>query len=101
MGERKTARARRPDETISGLWRGGAKWTPDDLESGTTYYDRFQTLGVQSPIGRTSTLPVNHVDRLRLDSVVGEVFYSVAGASHLRAGNGPSLPRPGAPERAP
>ena len=38
----------------------------DDLEPGTTYYYRFQAQGVKSPIGRTRTLPVGNVDRLRI-----------------------------------
>ena len=37
----------------------------DDLDPGATYYYRFQSQGVKSPIGRTRTLPVGHVDRLR------------------------------------
>lgn len=36
------------------------------LEAGTTYYYCFKVLGRRSPIGRTKTLPVGHVDRLRV-----------------------------------
>ena len=36
------------------------------LDPGTTYYYRFEAQGVKSPIGRTRTLPVGAVDRLRL-----------------------------------
>jgi alkaline phosphatase D len=38
----------------------------EDLEPGTTYYYRFRVGGVHSPLGRTRTLPVGRVDRLRL-----------------------------------
>lgn len=40
------------------------------LESGTTYYYRFKVGGTDSPIGRTRTLPVGPVDRLRIGVVV-------------------------------
>jgi alkaline phosphatase D len=36
------------------------------LKPGFTYYYQFETRGVKSPIGRTRTLPVGRVDRLRL-----------------------------------
>ena len=36
------------------------------LKSGLTYYYQFEARGVNSPIGRTRTLPVGRVDRLRL-----------------------------------
>jgi alkaline phosphatase D len=36
------------------------------LDPGVTYYYQFETRGVKSPIGRTRTLPVGKVDRLRL-----------------------------------
>lgn len=36
------------------------------LDPGATYYYQFETRGVKSPIGRTRTLPVGRVDRLRL-----------------------------------
>jgi alkaline phosphatase D len=36
------------------------------LEPGVTYYYQFEARGVKSPIGRTRTLPVGKVDRLRL-----------------------------------
>jgi alkaline phosphatase D len=35
------------------------------LEPGRSYYYRFDALGEASPVGRTRTLPVGHVDRLR------------------------------------
>jgi alkaline phosphatase D len=38
----------------------------DGLEPATTYYYRFESLGARSPIGRTRTLPVAAVERLRL-----------------------------------
>ncbi len=38
----------------------------DDLQPGTTYYYQFLVDGVSSPIGRTRTLPVGKLDRLRL-----------------------------------
>lgn len=38
----------------------------DGLAPGTTYYYRFRALGQDSPIGRTRTLPVGAVDRLRI-----------------------------------
>ena len=37
-----------------------------DLQPATTYYYQFDALGHESPIGRTKTLPVNHVDNLRI-----------------------------------
>lgn len=36
------------------------------LDPGITYYYQFETRGVKSPIGRTRTLPVGRVDRMRL-----------------------------------
>jgi len=36
------------------------------LDPGLTYYYQFEARGVKSPIGRTRTLPVGRVDRLRL-----------------------------------
>lgn len=38
----------------------------DGLAPGTTYYYRFSTLGQDSPVGRTRTLPSGRVDRLRI-----------------------------------
>lgn len=35
------------------------------LQPGATYYYQFEARGVKSPIGRTRTLPVGQVDRLR------------------------------------
>ncbi|MCH9691111.1 MAG: alkaline phosphatase D family protein [Gammaproteobacteria bacterium] len=35
------------------------------LQPGTTYYYRFYSNNMDSPIGRTRTLPLGHVDRLR------------------------------------
>ncbi|MCR5865737.1 MAG: alkaline phosphatase D family protein [Aquincola tertiaricarbonis] len=56
--------------------RGTAKTNPDrdytvkvdaiGLQPGTTYYYRFKAEGTDSPIGRTRTLPVGAVDRLRM-----------------------------------
>ncbi|MFK5913239.1 MAG: PhoD-like phosphatase N-terminal domain-containing protein [Woeseiaceae bacterium] len=37
-----------------------------DLQPATTYYYQFEALGHESPIGRTKTLPVDHVDHLRI-----------------------------------
>jgi alkaline phosphatase D len=36
------------------------------LQPGLTYYYQFEARGVKSPVGRTRTLPVGRVDRLRL-----------------------------------
>jgi alkaline phosphatase D len=36
------------------------------LAPGTTYYYRFATTDAASPVGRTRTLPVGHIERLRL-----------------------------------
>ena len=36
------------------------------LDPGLTYYYQFEARGVKSPVGRTRTLPVGRVDRLRL-----------------------------------
>ena len=36
------------------------------LQPGTTYYYRFYSNGVESPTGRTKTLPAGHVERLRI-----------------------------------
>jgi alkaline phosphatase D len=38
----------------------------DGLQPNTTYYYRFSVAGVQSPVGRTKTLPVGDTGRLRL-----------------------------------
>jgi len=56
--------------------RGDAKARPErdytvkldvqGLEPGTTYFYQFECEGAHSPIGRTKTLPVGEVDRLRL-----------------------------------
>lgn len=35
------------------------------LKPATTYYYRFEALGARSPIGRTRTLPIGNVERLR------------------------------------
>ena len=37
-----------------------------ELTAGTSYYYRFFALGVQSPVGRTKTLPAANVRQLRL-----------------------------------
>ena len=39
------------------------------LSPNTTYYYRFSAAGAQSPIGRTKTLPVGSIDRLRIGVV--------------------------------
>jgi len=36
------------------------------LDGATTYFYAFESLGERSPIGRTRTLPADHVERLRL-----------------------------------
>ncbi|MGH8188721.1 MAG: alkaline phosphatase D family protein, partial [Steroidobacteraceae bacterium] len=36
------------------------------LDPGSTYYYQFEAQGVKSPIGRTRTLPVGRIDRVRL-----------------------------------
>jgi len=41
------------------------KVIPDRLEPGTTYYYRFKSGSSVSPVGRTRTLPVGAVDRLK------------------------------------
>lgn len=56
--------------------RGSTKTHPDrdytvkvdaaGLQPGTTYYYQFKAEGADSPIGRTRTLPVGQVDRLRM-----------------------------------
>ncbi len=38
----------------------------DGLQPGTTYFYRFFSRGVASPVGRTRTLPAGHAQRLRL-----------------------------------
>lgn len=38
----------------------------DGLQPGTTYYYRFYSGGIDSPIGRTRTLPQGHVENLRI-----------------------------------
>lgn len=45
------------------------KVDPTGLMAGTTYYYRFASGDVQSPIGRTRTAPVGAVDRLRVGVV--------------------------------
>ncbi len=47
------------------------KVDPTGLMAGTTYYYRFSSGGVQSPIGRTRTAPVGAVERLRVGVVSG------------------------------
>jgi alkaline phosphatase D len=42
------------------------KLDPVGLEPGRTYYYRFEARGERSPVGRTRTLPVGGIDRLRL-----------------------------------
>lgn len=42
----------------------------DGLQPNTTYYYRFRGNGTDSPIGRTKTLPIGDVDRLRFGVVV-------------------------------
>jgi alkaline phosphatase D len=42
------------------------KVAPDGLDPGVTYYYRFESQGARSPIGRTRTLPVGDLARLRL-----------------------------------
>src|SRR6187402_3496230 len=42
------------------------KVDPDGLTPDTTYYYRFHSLGYDSPIGRTKTLPNNRTERLRI-----------------------------------
>ncbi|MET0577572.1 MAG: alkaline phosphatase D family protein [Ilumatobacteraceae bacterium] len=41
----------------------------DDLEPATSYWYRFETAGVHSPVGRTRTLPAGPVERFRLGTV--------------------------------
>ncbi|MDT0496430.1 alkaline phosphatase D family protein [Algiphilus sp. W345] len=52
---------------------GGRDYTvkvdPVGLSPGTTYYYQFESGGARSPVGRTRTLPVGAVDRLRLAAV--------------------------------
>jgi alkaline phosphatase D len=53
------------------VWAGPARdWTVKidalDLEPGTPYYYGFDALGETSPVGRTRTLPVGSLERLRL-----------------------------------
>ena len=38
----------------------------DDLDPGRTYFYQFEVRGATSPVGRTRTLPIRHVDRFRL-----------------------------------
>jgi alkaline phosphatase D len=45
------------------------KVEPLGLAPGTTYYYRFEVGDTRSPVGRTRTLPVGAVDRLRLAAV--------------------------------
>jgi len=42
------------------------KIDPSDLHAATTYYYQFHALGHASPIGRTKTLPEDHVEHLRI-----------------------------------
>ncbi len=42
------------------------KADPPGLRPGTTYYYQFAAMGASSPIGRTKTLPVGDIDRVRL-----------------------------------
>lgn len=46
------------------------KLDADGLQPATTYYYQFSALGQSSPIGRTRTLPVGDVDRLRIGVAV-------------------------------
>ncbi|MEQ1439962.1 alkaline phosphatase D family protein [Fontimonas sp. SYSU GA230001] len=39
------------------------------LQPGTSYYYQFESSGMKSPVGRTRTLPVGSVDRLRIGVV--------------------------------
>ncbi|HJU43736.1 MAG TPA: alkaline phosphatase D family protein [Vicinamibacterales bacterium] len=93
------------------------------LESGTTYYYRFESAGEQSDIGRTRTLPRNDVARVRLGVVscsnmpqgyfnayaclgarrdldavlhLGDYFYEYANAQY---GDGSRLGRAPAPDK--
>lgn len=45
------------------------KLDAEGLTPGTTYYYRFNALGVNAPLGRTRTLPVGGVERLRFGVV--------------------------------
>ena len=65
------------DPAISSIVNQGSGITGPDVDftvkvdagqllPGTTYYYRFYSNGVASPTGRTRTLPVNHVERLRI-----------------------------------
>lgn len=38
----------------------------EGLQAGTTYYYQFHALGADSPVGRTRTLAIGHVDKLRI-----------------------------------
>lgn len=65
------------------------KVDPSGLAPGTTYYYRFEALGTRSPVGRTRTLPVGALDRLRLAftscSQYDDGFFNVYGAMARRA----------------
>ena len=51
----------------TGAWRDySAKVDAAGLRPGTTYYYQFNAVGASSPVGRTKTLPVGDVDRVRL-----------------------------------
>jgi alkaline phosphatase D len=53
--------------TRTGAWRDfTVKIYAGGLAPGTTYYYRFRTLGEQSPVGRTRTLPAAGVQGIRL-----------------------------------
>lgn len=65
------------------------KVDPTGLAPGTTYYYRFEALGSASPTGRTRTLPVGALDRLRLAftscSQYEDGFFNAYGAMARRA----------------
>ena len=58
-----------PISTGTDITKRANDWTykvmPADLEPGQTYYYQFTAEGQKSPIGRTRTLPVGRVDKLR------------------------------------
>jgi len=52
--------------TSTGPWRDyTVKVEAHNLAPGSTYYYRFHALGIGSPAGRTRTLPIGDVERLR------------------------------------
>ena len=65
------------------------KLDPVGLEPGTAYYYRFEARGERSPIGRTRTLPVGAVERVRLGfcscSNLPQGFFNAYGALARRA----------------